>query len=176
MLISFGLHFNAAIAAVAYPASEAQFLRPAAARRPVAHTLHPPANRGSANARRESAGSDWADCCLGAWRPGGGVRQPLGNRRASTPVEVEPTCVHGGVGPSLNPDLTPHPSSARARLLRGCRSAASGEIHGRATPPLAHHKPVALHLGAAVAEAELTAAGPMRQQAGHGVALPIRIH
>ena len=41
---------------------------------------------------------------------------------------------------------------------------------------LAHHEPVALHLGAAVAEAELTAAGPMRQQAGHGMALSIRIH
>ena len=33
MLISFGLHFNAAIAAVAHPASQAQFQRPAAARR-----------------------------------------------------------------------------------------------------------------------------------------------
>ena len=44
LFVAFGLHLHAAIAAVAHPASEAQFLCPPAARGPIAHTLDQPSN------------------------------------------------------------------------------------------------------------------------------------
>tara|TARA_A100001015_G_scaffold266766_1_gene316238 strand:+ start:296 stop:616 length:321 start_codon:yes stop_codon:yes gene_type:complete len=57
LLVAFGLHFDAAIAAVAHPASEAQFLCSAAAPGPVAHTLYQPSNAKAPTFSRNAQGA-----------------------------------------------------------------------------------------------------------------------